>query len=54
MLPSLSPKSDLRFPDRVDYSGSNMPNWLVWIYHINPANYAFAALMANEFGRVDL
>ncbi|KAA1076269.1 hypothetical protein PGT21_036470 [Puccinia graminis f. sp. tritici] len=34
-------------------SKSNMPNWLRWIYHINPANYAFAALMANEFGRVD-
>ncbi|WAR53515.1 hypothetical protein PtB15_3B23 [Puccinia triticina] len=34
-------------------SKSNMQDWLRWIYYINPVNYAFAALMANEFGRVD-
>ncbi|PLW16757.1 hypothetical protein PCANC_12310 [Puccinia coronata f. sp. avenae] len=31
----------------------DMQDWLRWIYHINPINYSFAALMANEFGRVD-
>ncbi|KNE98927.1 hypothetical protein PSTG_07772 [Puccinia striiformis f. sp. tritici PST-78] len=40
------------------YSGymiakAHMQDWLRWIYYINPAAYAFAALMANEFGRVD-
>ncbi|PLW16746.1 hypothetical protein PCANC_12305 [Puccinia coronata f. sp. avenae] len=41
------------------YSGYMIPEpamkrWLVWIYHINPVNYAFAALMANEFKRLDI
>ncbi|PLW22332.1 hypothetical protein PCASD_11177 [Puccinia coronata f. sp. avenae] len=31
-----------------------MKGWLVWIYYINPVNYAFSALMANEFKRLDL
>ncbi|POW18578.1 hypothetical protein PSHT_05665, partial [Puccinia striiformis] len=30
-----------------------MQSWLRWIYYINPLSYAFAALMANEFGRVE-
>ncbi|KAH9469685.1 hypothetical protein Pst134EA_006966 [Puccinia striiformis f. sp. tritici] len=32
---------------------SAMQSWLRWIYYINPLSYAFAALMANEFGRVE-
>jgi ABC-type multidrug transport system permease subunit len=41
------------------YSGYMIPEpamkrWLVWIYHINPVNYAFSALMANEFKRLDI
>ncbi|CAH7682783.1 pleiotropic drug resistance ABC transporter [Phakopsora pachyrhizi] len=41
------------------YSGYMIPEpamrrWLVWIYYINPINYSFAALMGNEFGRLDI
>lgn len=40
------------------YSGYQIPkadmkDWLKWIYYINPINYAYGALMANEFTRVD-
>lgn len=31
-----------------------MKRWLFWIYYINPLNYGFAALMINEFRRIDL
>ncbi|MBW0485131.1 hypothetical protein O181_024846 [Austropuccinia psidii MF-1] len=39
------------------YSGymvtkDSMKVWLRWIYHINPINYGFAALMINEFKRL--
>ncbi|POW01968.1 hypothetical protein PSTT_12114 [Puccinia striiformis] len=41
------------------YSGYMIPEpamkrWLVWLYYINPVNYAFSALMANEFKRLDI
>jgi len=41
------------------YSGYMIPEpamkrWLVWIYHINPVNYAFSALMSNEFKRLEI
>ncbi|KAI9610870.1 hypothetical protein H4Q26_008714 [Puccinia striiformis f. sp. tritici PST-130] len=41
------------------YSGYMIPEpamkrWLVWLYHINPVNYAFSALMANEFKGLDI
>lgn len=41
------------------YSGYMIPvysmkRWLFWLYYINPVNYAFGALMGNEFGRIDL
>lgn len=41
------------------YSGYMIPEhamkrWLVWIYYINPVNYAFSAMMANEFKRLDI
>ncbi|KAH9818486.1 ABC-2 type transporter-domain-containing protein [Melampsora americana] len=41
------------------YSGYVIPKramkrWLVWIYYINPASWGFAALMGNEFGRLEL
>ncbi|PLW16743.1 hypothetical protein PCANC_12308 [Puccinia coronata f. sp. avenae] len=41
------------------YSGYMIPrrsmkDWLIWIYYINPVNYAFSALMGNEFGRISL
>lgn len=41
------------------YSGYMIPEpamkrWLVWIYYINPVNYAFSALMSNEFKRLDI
>ncbi|MBW0590302.1 hypothetical protein O181_130017, partial [Austropuccinia psidii MF-1] len=26
-----------------------MKKWLIWLYYLNPVNYAFSALMANEF-----
>ncbi|MBW0499304.1 hypothetical protein O181_039019, partial [Austropuccinia psidii MF-1] len=26
-----------------------MKKWLIWLYYLNPVNYAFAALMGNEF-----
>jgi ATP-binding cassette subfamily G (WHITE) protein 2 (SNQ2) len=32
----------------------NMKKWIRWIYWINPLNYGFAALMDNEFKRVNL
>ena len=32
----------------------SMKDWLIWIYYINPVNYAFSALMGNEFGRISL
>lgn len=40
------------------YSGYQIPKdamqgWLKWIFYINPINYPFAALMANEFSRVE-
>ncbi|KAG0141461.1 hypothetical protein CROQUDRAFT_68265 [Cronartium quercuum f. sp. fusiforme G11] len=43
----------------VIYSGYMIPEpamrrWLVWLYYINPVAYAFAALMGNEFGRINL
>ncbi|KAF9512472.1 hypothetical protein BS47DRAFT_1363141 [Hydnum rufescens UP504] len=43
----------------VVYSGYLIPvfqmkRWLFWIYHINPVNYGFSALMENEFKRIDL
>ncbi|CAH7685997.1 ABC-2 type transporter-domain-containing protein [Phakopsora pachyrhizi] len=43
----------------VTYSGymipkASMKDWLVWIYYIDPLNYAFSALMINEFRRIDL
>ncbi|CAH7677570.1 ABC-2 type transporter-domain-containing protein [Phakopsora pachyrhizi] len=43
----------------VVYSGyiipePSMQRWLIWIYYANPVAYAFAALMGNEFGRIDL
>ncbi|KAH9470966.1 hypothetical protein Pst134EA_004876 [Puccinia striiformis f. sp. tritici] len=41
------------------YSGYMIPEpamkrWLAWLYHINPVNYAFSALMANEFKSLDI
>ncbi|KAG0149123.1 hypothetical protein CROQUDRAFT_714111 [Cronartium quercuum f. sp. fusiforme G11] len=41
------------------YSGYIIPEpamrrWLVWLYYINPVNWAFAALMANEFQHLSL
>ncbi|WAQ82669.1 hypothetical protein PtA15_3A32 [Puccinia triticina] len=41
------------------YSGYMIPrrsmkDWLIWIYYMNPVNYAFSALMGNEFGRISL
>lgn len=32
----------------------SMKRWLFWLYYLNPLNYGFAALMENEFGRIDL
>ncbi|MBW0485660.1 hypothetical protein O181_025375 [Austropuccinia psidii MF-1] len=34
-------------------SKDSMKVWLRWIYYINPINYGFAALMINEFKRLD-
>ncbi|KAI9610863.1 hypothetical protein H4Q26_008707 [Puccinia striiformis f. sp. tritici PST-130] len=41
------------------YSGYMIPRrsmkvWLIWLYYMNPVNYAFSALMGNEFGRISL
>ncbi|CAE6423760.1 unnamed protein product [Rhizoctonia solani] len=43
----------------VSYSGYMIPvqamkRWLFWIWYMNPLNYGFGALMANEFYRIDL
>lgn len=43
----------------VIYSGYMMPQtamrrFLVWAWYINPINYSFEALMANEFGHLNL
>ncbi|KAF4343795.1 multidrug resistance CDR1 [Fusarium beomiforme] len=32
----------------------NMHPWFRWISHINPATYAFSAVMASEMGNVDM
>ncbi|KAH9823546.1 ABC-2 type transporter-domain-containing protein [Melampsora americana] len=47
------------FMTMVIYSGYMIPRqamkpWLVWLWYINPINYAFEALMANEFGRLHM
>ncbi|CCO36283.1 ABC transporter G family member 11 AltName: Full=ABC transporter ABCG,11 [Rhizoctonia solani AG-1 IB] len=43
----------------VVYSGYMIPvyamkRWLFWIWYLNPVNYGFAAMMENEFYRIDM
>ncbi|KAH9027669.1 ABC-2 type transporter-domain-containing protein [Lactarius hengduanensis] len=47
------------FPNLVLYAGymvpvNRMKRWLFWIFYINPVNYAWSALMENEFHRITL
>lgn len=47
------------FPNLVLYAGymipiNQMKRWLFWIFYINPVNYAWSALMENEFSRLTL
>ncbi|KAH9031530.1 ABC-2 type transporter-domain-containing protein [Lactarius pseudohatsudake] len=47
------------FPNLMLYAGymvpiNRMKRWLFWIFYINPINYAWSALMENEFHRITL
>ncbi|KAH9981076.1 ABC-2 type transporter-domain-containing protein [Lactifluus volemus] len=47
------------FPNLILYAGymipvSQMKRWLFWISYINPVNYAWSALMKNEFQTLNL
>lgn len=43
----------------VTYAGYMIPvfamkRWLFWIYYLNPLSYAYEAIFANEFSRIDV
>ena len=43
----------------VTYAGYMIPvfamkRWLFWLFYLNPLSYAYEALFANEFGRLQV